>query len=150
MQGVLQGDDLGWGTVDVTIVWDIVALDVLEGHVVAIGWDHWDYHGLGQDGQTSCLVCVDVRSVVAQDGVRWLVQVRSQSDLVGQRTGDTEQTGLHTGQLCDVLLETDGVDVLVVDSVTNRSLQSSLLHLPGRSGESVGTQVIGSTGILWW
>ena len=150
MQSVLEGEDLGWGTVDVTIIWNVVGLDVLQSHVVTVGWDDWDDHGLGEDGETGSLVGVDVGSVVTKNGVWWLVEVGSQGDLVGEGTGDTEETGLLAGELGDGLLESGSVDILTVDGVTDGGAEGGLDHGLGGSGEGVGTQIVRRGDVLAW
>lgn len=122
VQRVFQRDQSGGGTVDVTVVRDIVRLDVVQGHVVAVGGDHGDDHGLRQDGEARGLVRVDVGPVVAQNGVWGLHQVGSDPDLIGQGTGDAEQTGFLAGEAGDGLLEPDGVNIFTVDGVPNGRL----------------------------
>ena len=75
-------------------------------------------------------VRVNVRAVVAEDGVRGLLEVGAEGDLVGHGAGGEEEGGLLAGELCHVGLEGDG-GRLVVDIVAEGRPSSIEVHLRG-------------------
>ena len=76
-------------------------------------------------------VRVDVCTVVAKHGVRGLLEVRAEGDLVGHGAGGKEESRLFTGQLGHVGLECEGGG-LVVDIVAEGGERRIEVHLLGR------------------
>lgn len=101
---VLQADDARRGVV-VGLGDDGVALDVLQGEMVAVGGHDALDQRAAEAGGTAALPVDDVAAVVGEDAVGWGLEGRAERHLVAHAAGHDEDGGLVADQAGHVFLE---------------------------------------------
>src|SRR6267154_3277977 len=95
---------------------------------LTIGWDNWYDLSTGMKCEPACLAQVDMGAMVADDGIRRLLEMCTYGQLIGHCTRGNEQCGFLPKQSSYVGLKGSSIR-LVIDVISKRGLNSVLVHL---------------------
>lgn len=92
-------------------------LDILQRQIDTVRRNNRSHHRLTHNRQSSRFVIPNVRTMIAQDGMRRAGKVHTKSELVAHRTRRDEEGGFVSEKMCDVRFKRGGVGVFEVDVV---------------------------------
>jgi hypothetical protein len=95
---------------------------------LTIGWDNWYGLSTGMKSEPACFAFVDMGAMIADDGIRRLLEMCTCGQLIGHCTRGNEQGGLLPKQSSYVGLKGSSIR-LVIDVISKRGLNSVLVHL---------------------